>query len=99
MAVSRLKITDAGDQKFDIVVNGQRVGIRLRNNVSIDRWSIDITIDDVDVLLGLRVVSDVDLLEPYALGIGSLYAGSGVLGATINYDTLTNGEVGLYHAI
>ena len=99
MAVSRLKITDAADQKFDIVVNGQRVGIRLRNNVSIDRWSVDVSINDALVLGGVRVVSDADLLEPYALGIGSLYAGSGALGSTINYNTLTSGEVGLYHAI
>lgn len=90
-------IADDADQQFATILNGRRVTIRLRYNVRTDRWSFDLSIDDQPVLHGRRIVTGVDLLEPFDFGLGAIFA------VPIDSDNpgrneLPRGSVRLYHA-
>lgn len=93
----RFQIIDAADQQFGAVLNRRRVTLRLRYNVRTDRWSFDLSIDNLPVLHGKRIVTGVDLLASFNFGIGKLFAWSLVPGAEPNRANLPNGNVGLYH--
>ena len=99
MAVEQFRITDSADQQFDAILNGKRVTIRLRYNPSALRWFMDVSISATPVLNGRRVVSDVDLLEPFNLGIGVIFCGNGTIGSEPSYENLVNGNVGVFNAI
>ena len=90
-------ITDHADQQFATVLNGRRVTMRLRYNVTTDRWSLDLSIDDLPVLHGRRIVCGVDLLEPFDFGIGMLVAVPIKAGSEPTRDDLPNGNVKLFH--
>lgn len=94
----RFSVIDAADQQFGTVLNNQRVTIRLRYNVYIDRWSFDLSIDDLPVLHGRRVVIGVDLLKPFNFGIGMLFALPTAAGDEVTRDNLIGGIVNFYHA-
>lgn len=91
-------IIDEADQEFGSTLNEQRVSLRLRYNGTSDRWSMDVAIDDVFILYGRRVVTGVDLLLPFRLGIGLIFA-LPVVGDTDepNRRNLPDGIVRLYH--
>lgn len=91
-------IVDAADQQFGTIVNNRRVTIRLRWNLSSGRWSFDLAIDDLPVLTGRRIVTGIDLLAPFDLGIGAIFALSAVPGAQPGRNELPAGDVRLYHA-
>lgn len=90
-------ITDHADQQFGTVINGRRVTIRLRYNQSNDRWSFDLSIDDKPVLHGRRIVTGVDLLAPFNLGLGMIIAAVVTPGAVPDRNALPAGEVRIYH--
>lgn len=90
-------IADEADQQFATVMGGRRVTIRLRFNVTIDRWSFDLSIDDLPVLHGRRIVTGIDLLEPFAFGIGLLIAAPIKTGSLPDRGDLPNGNVKLFH--
>lgn len=90
-------VADEADQQFATVLNGRRVTIRLRYNVTIDRWSFDLSIDDLPVLHGRRIVPGVDLLEPFRFGIGMLAAAPIKTGSLPGRTDLPNGNVKLFH--
>lgn len=92
------EVTDAADQQFAAVLQNRRVTIRLRYNVSLDRWSMDVAIDDLPVLHGRRIVTGIDLLAPFGLGIGAIFAMADKPGAVPDRDSLPRGMVKLYHA-
>jgi hypothetical protein len=90
-------IADEADQQFATILNGRRVTMRLRYNVTTDRWSFDLSIDDEPVLHGRRIVTGVDLLAPFDFGLGALFA------VPIDSNNpgrveLPRGSVRLYHA-
>lgn len=91
------KIADEADQQFATVLNGRRVTIRLRYNVMTDRWSFDLSIDDLPVLHGRRIVTGIDLLEPFQFGIGMIVAAPIKQGSLPDRDDLPNGNVKLFH--
>lgn len=91
-------IIDEADQQFATVLGGRRVTIRLRYNVTTDRWNMDLSIDDQPVLTGRRIVTGVDLLAPFNLGIGSIFAMAEQAGAMPDRNNLPRGIVRLYHA-
>lgn len=66
-------ITDDAEQEFTVILNGKRCTIRLRYNVSADRWMMDLKIDEATVLSGRRLVLDVDVIAPYDFGVGVLF--------------------------
>lgn len=92
------KIVDVADQQFSAVLNNRRVTIRLRWNLTSGRWSFDMSIDDVPVLHGRRIVTGIDLLAAFNFGIGAIFSLPAVAGAEPNRDNLPNGNVRLYHA-
>jgi hypothetical protein len=92
------KIIDAADQQFGTIINNQRVTIRLRWNLTSGRWSFDLSIDDLPVLTGRRVVSGIDLLSAFNFGIGAIFALPAVPTALPGREELPSGDVRLYHA-
>lgn len=91
-------IADEADQQFATILNGRRVTIRLRYNVTVNRWSFDLSIDDLPVLHGRRIVTGIDLLEPFQFGIGTLIAAPIKPGSLPDRDDLPNGNVKIFHA-
>lgn len=91
-------IADAADQQFSCVLNGRRVTIRLRFNETSHHWGMDLAVDDQPVIRGRKIVTGVDLLQPFRLGIGAIFAVPERPGLEPNRDNLPRGLVRLYHA-
>lgn len=92
-------VSDDADQLFSTILNDQRVTMRLRYNEKSDRWSLDLSVDDLPVLLGVRVVTETDLFDPYNLNLGVLFAiPSNSEPLVPNRTNLPAGLVRLYHA-
>lgn len=90
-------IADQADQKFATTLGGRRVSMRLRYNPSTDRWAFDLSIDGEAILHGRKIVTGIDLLEPFNFGIGAIFAraeGS----ASEGRAELPSGRVKLFHA-
>lgn len=67
-------LTDAPDQEFSTILNGRRCRLRFRYSPTTERFSFDLDIGDVPAIRGRRVVLGVDLLAPFGLGIGRIFA-------------------------
>lgn len=93
-----LPVLDEADQQFGAILTNRRVTIRLRYNRTTDRWAFDLSIDDLPVLRGRRIVLGVDLLAAFDFGIGAIFAFPAVEGALPNRTGLPAGRVKLYHA-
>ena len=93
----QLPVIDTADQKFSLVINGQRVSIRIRYNATSARWSFDLSIDGDAVVHGRRIVTGVDLLAPFNLNVGVIFAFS-ERGGSPDRTNLPNGNVKIYHA-
>ena len=89
-------IADLADQQFDVILDGRRVTVRLRYNVTIERWSLDLSISATPVLHGRRIVTGVDLLAPFDFGIGVIFADSIEGDVAPDYDALVGGTVRLF---
>lgn len=96
--MKQFTVIDAADQQFGTILNNRRVTIRLRYNTTTDRWSMDLSIDDLPVLHGQRIVTGVDLLGNYDLDIGMIFAIATAAGELPDRDGLPSGLVRLYHA-
>lgn len=94
-----LPIASAADQQFGVILNDRRVTLRLRYNPTTDRWSFDLSVDDLPVIHGRRIVTGIDLLAPFALEIGGIYAVSTAAGDAPSRDALPSGLVRLYHVL
>lgn len=84
-------------QKSSLILAGRRVSFRFWYNQVSERWSFDVALDGADVVTGRRIVTGVDLLAPFNLGIGAVFALS-TNGEEPTRDALMNGTVRLYHA-
>lgn len=91
-------ITNSADQQFGVVLNDRRVTIRIRYNPTTDRWSFDLSIDDLPVLYGRRIVIGTDLLKAFDFGIGVLFALPSVDGSLPDRSSLPAGLVRVYSA-
>lgn len=91
-------ISDAADQQFAAILNNRRVTFRIYYAKAMDRWSFDLSIDDVPVLYGRRIVVGVDLLAPFGFDIGSIFVLEATTGGTPNRRGLPDGLVRMYHA-
>lgn len=92
-----IRVLDEPNQKFSLVLNAQRITLRFWYSVFNDRWSIDVSVDGDPVLTGRKVVAGVNLLEPFNLGIGMIFAWSEG-GDEPGRDALPLGLVKMYHA-
>ena len=91
-------VTDAADQRWTAILGGRRCTIRLRYNTVVDRWFMDLSIDDAPILQGRKIVLDVDLLAPFDLGVGALFASANGADIEPGRSELPGGIVRLYHA-
>lgn len=91
------RILDEPRQKFSVLLNRRRVTFELWYSLTSKRWSMDLAIDGAPVLHGRRIVTGVDLLAPFNLGIGILFAFPEVAGAVPDRSGLPLGKVKLYH--
>lgn len=95
----RIPIIDAASQRMGLVLNGRRITLTLTYNPTSERWNLDLAIDAVPVLHGRRIVLKTDLIAPFGLGIGAIFAlGHGGADVPPDYDALVRGAVRLYHA-
>jgi hypothetical protein len=94
----QFKVIDAADQQFAATINNRRVTLRLRWNLTSGRWSLDVSIDNLPVLTGRRVVMGVDLLAPFDFGIGAIFALPAKPGALPGRAELPAADVRLYSA-
>jgi hypothetical protein len=102
MSLVSFKIADSADQQFSVSLNQRRTTFRLRYNPTNDRWSFNLAVDDKMVLHGRRVVTGIDLLEPFDLGIGIVFAGTdriGIDNVEPGRSQLIDGEVKIFHAL
>ena len=90
------KITNEARQRFSVQIVGRRVTFTLWYSGVMDRWSLDLAIDNEPVLHGRRVVVDRDLLAPFRYNIGVVFAFSEG-GEPPGRDQLPLGLVRLYH--
>lgn len=98
MALSEFNIINAPGQRFSTVIADQKVTIRLRYNTLSDRFAMDLAIDEVPVLTGRKVVSEVDLLSPFDFGIGAIFAADiDGRGREPTLDAFVAGHVKLFH--
>lgn len=96
--LSEFSIINAPGQVFSTAVNGLKVTIRLRYNVWAERFAMDLAIDEVDVLKGRKVVTEVDLLAPFDFGIGRIFAADvDRQGRPATLENLVSGVVKLFH--
>lgn len=100
MALSEFDIIDAHGQIFSTVVDNRKITIRLRYNEESEHFSMDLGVDDVPYLTGRKVTSEIDLLQPFDFGIGSIFAadvdGKGRPPTLANF---VSGVVKLYHYV
>lgn len=68
-----LPVLDQPGQMFSTVTNGRKITIRLRYNTVTDRFSMDLSIDEQPALTGVKLVSNVDFLEPFDFDIGKMF--------------------------
>jgi len=88
-------IIDAPYQRWQSVLGSVPVRITLRWMPKIEKWTLTIDIAGVRRVTNRIVVKGRDLLAPYNLGIGVIFAG-GL--ADLTRDSLPAGDVRLYHA-
>lgn len=97
-ALTRFPITEAPAQQFSTVVDNRRVIVTLRYNVLIERFAMDLAIGDTTVLTGRRVVEGVDLIQPFRLGIGAIFAANpAIAGIEPTLENFANGTISLWH--
>lgn len=89
-------IEDHADQQFSLILEGRRVTMRLVYNQTTERWSFDLSIDDLPIIHGRRVVTGVDLLKSFDLGVGVVFAAAIVDGAVPDREQLANGSVKMF---
>lgn len=89
------KITNAAKQKFSTIIGTRRVTFRLIYNHAIERWHMDLAIDGDYVLHGRKIITGVDLIDPYQFGIGRIFAYSAT-SAEPKKQELIDGRVKLY---
>lgn len=90
------RIEDQPDQQFELILERRRVTIRLVYNPTSSRWSFDLSIDDLPVLHGRRIVTGVDLLRAYDFGVGVIFAAAPSVDAVPGRVELANGTVKIY---
>ena len=96
--IRELPITSAPSQAFTTTLSGQRCDFVVNYSTWANRWSFDLAVEGVSVLAGRRIVTGVDLVAPFRLGLGSIIAAAwGDQLAVPDRETLPAGVVRLFH--
>lgn len=94
----QIEVLDEARQKFSLTLEGRRVTMELWYSVTSDRWSFSLALDGDWLITGRRVVCGVDLLAPFQLGLGLIFALPEGADHRPGRNELINGLVRLYHA-
>jgi len=98
MPYREIPIIEAPSQAFTTTLAGRRCDFVVNYTTWGGRWSFNLDVDGVRVLSGRRIVLGVDLVQPFALGIGSLIAAPwGDDTAEPGRTELPSGRVRLFH--
>lgn len=98
MPYRELPIIEAPSQSFTTTLSGRRCDFVVNYSTWANRWSFDLDVDGVRVLSGRRIVTGVDLVKQFALGIGNLIAAPwGDSTAEPGRTELPSGRVRLFH--
>lgn len=96
--IRELPITSAPSQAFTTTLSGKRCDFVVTYSTWAGRWSFDLVVEGVSVLAGRRIVTGVDLVAPFRLGLGSIIAaGWGDQNAEPDRENLPAGIVRLFH--
>lgn len=75
---SKIPFTGVPRESMDVILAGRSLRLRSRYANLVGTWRLDIEDLDGDdptpILTGIPIVVGVDLLAPYGLGLGSLFA-------------------------
>lgn len=93
-----LPIINSADQEFAHVLAGVRCSFHIALNSYVDRWYMDLGVDDTPIFKGRKIVPNADLLEPFNLGIGVLFAISRDANPAVTRAALVEGRATLVHA-
>ena len=88
-------IQDSAHQRWQSVLSGTPCQITLRWLPRIAHWTLSIDIRGERKVTGRLIVKGRDLLQPYNLGIGIIFAAGS---ADLTRQSLISGDVRLYHA-
>lgn len=94
----KFNVTGEPDQQFSAVVDGRRLTLRLWYSTFTERWSLDVSVDGEPVVAGRKIVTGVDLIEPFSLKIGVIFAATSDESGVVDRDAFTDGTASLYHA-
>lgn len=103
---SRIPFTGGPQEAMNITIEGRSLRLRARYANLVSVWTLDVLDNSgstaVPLVVGVPILMGVDLIKPYRLGIGSLYAepssrprddaGRGELGNRINLVHYAPGE-------
>lgn len=92
--MQRFEITASPDQRFAVTMNGRNVELRLRWNRETEHWSLDLYLDRVAVMVGRRIVPNINLIRRLHLGLGAIWA----VGTAQGRDVFTDGDLVIYQA-
>ena len=100
MAFREIKIINAPSQRFVINVADNAMLFHFKYNTRTDRWTFDLSVNNVDVISGRKVVLNIDLLAPYGFGVGLIVAIEPEnQGQLPDRNNLVNGTIRLFHDI
>lgn len=96
--LTEFPITEAPAQEFSLVVDGRRLRFTLVYNETTKRFALDLAVSDETVLQGRRVVEGRDILAPFNLGLGSLFAAHPANpGVEPTLENFAAGQISLFH--
>lgn len=67
-----ISVIDAPRQVLDTVLGGEPVRLSINWNAWLQRWTLGFSLNGVTIFDGVRMVTGVDFLKPYRLGLGKL---------------------------
>jgi len=96
--MNRLIFTSEPGQRYSFAMGDRKVTISFRYNLAINRFTFSLSIDEAEVLSGRRLVTNVDLLKPFAFGVGALIAyDPDGRGREATLENLARGDVRVAH--
>ncbi|MEM7651879.1 MAG: hypothetical protein AAF220_01735 [Pseudomonadota bacterium] len=90
-----VNLLDTPDQEFSVFVDRARLTIRVRYNLRLDRWTLDVSRDSVPLAQGIRMVRGVDLFLDISEISSAVYVTLTGLSLEPSAAAMTDGEMKL----
>ena len=99
LVASTIYVKDSANQKISVIMAKQKIDMYLKYNATFDYWTIDLYKANKLLVAGVKLVLDIDLLQRYNLGLGSLtllhITAKEVVKEPDRYN-LVNGDIRIY---